>query len=252
MTRGDSSFRVRYDAQQDQWRQLAKRHDHHYLRYLAPRAPADFVLVAKMTSISEKEAAETPHGEHPAKGLNLLVSLGDLILNYGARRHLCKPGETYYLTDLGKCAIPPKKAKGKLEDEEFKTWYPALLEELELVANPCATVIPVGSATGKFLRRHPDFPYLLTEPILHWSTAATAAAKMAGSLFPQEWKEFRQTTTWEDLRASTEEILVEARLGQDIEDFDHRFKGRFRDIHMNYMFTYKKEMPLRRPSQSQT
>ena len=222
------------------------------LEYLAPRGPVDFVLVAKMTSISKKEAAETPPGEHPADGYNLHVSLGDLILNYGAHRHLCKPGETYYLTDLAKCAVPAGQAKkGKLQEDEFKTWYQLLLEELSVVAKPCATVIPVSSATGSFLKRQPGFPYVVTEPILHWSTAAVAAAKMASSLFPQEWREFREATGWEDLRASTEEIFVKAGLDQDIEEIHRRFKGRFGDFHRHYMFTYKKEMPLRRPDVSQ-
>ena len=249
MTTDQDSLREQYDALQSQWRQLAIEHEHHYLQYLAPRAPVDFVLVAKMTSINEQAATEIPPGEYPAippPGFNLLVSLGDLILNYGAHRHLCKPGETYYLTDLGKCALPPKHVKGILQEKEFIAWYPLLLDELKLVAKPDATVIPVGSATGNFLKRQRNFPYALTEPILHWSTAAIVAAKMAGSLFPQEWNEFRQATSWEDLRASTEEIFFEAGLGQYTNDVHHRFKGKFKDMHRHYMFTYKKEMPLRR------
>ena len=156
------------------------------------------------------------------------------------------------MTDLGKCALPPKQAKGKLQENEFITWYPMLLKELELVSKPGATVIPVGSATGKFLKSQPNFPYRLTEPILHWSRAATVAAKMASSLFPREWEEFRQATDWEDLRTSTEEIFVEAGLGQHVDDVHHRFNGKFRDIHKHYMFTYKKEMHLRRPDVSET
>ena len=81
------------------------------MRYLAPLGPVDFVLVAKMTSIGKKESEELetqrtfstspPH-------YNLLISVGDLSLNHGAYRYLCKLGETYYRTDLGKCAIPPQ------------------------------------------------------------------------------------------------------------------------------------------------
>ncbi len=255
MTTDQDSIGEQYDALQGKWRQLAIDHEHHYLQYLAPRAPVDFVLVAKMPSISEQATAKIPPGEYPATdppSFNLLLSLGDLILNYGAHRHLCKPGETYYLTDLGKCALPPKQAKGRLQEKEFIDWYPMLLKELELVAKPAATVIPVGSTTGYFLKRQPNFPYALTEPILHWSTAAIVAAKMAASLFPQEWKEFRQATSWEDLRASSEEIFLEAGLGQHMDVVHHRFKGRFKDMHRHYMFTYKKEMPLRRPDVSDT
>ncbi len=179
-----------------------------------------------------------------------------MILNYGAHRHLCKPGETYYLTDLGKCAIPAKVAKGKIiEEKEFDFWYPKFLEELKLVAKPNATVIPVGSATGNFLKMKSEedpsgFNYRLASPILHWSTAAIVAAKMASSLFPKEWEEFKETANWEGLRNSTEEIFSEAGLSQHMDAVNLRLNDKFADFHKHYMFTYKKEMPLRRPDVS--
>ena len=250
MTVYQDPFGERYENLQSRWRQLAIDRGHQYLQYLAPRAPVDFVLVGKMTSIGERDAGEIPPGgfpDVPPPGYNLLLSMGDLILNYGAHRHLCRPGERYYLTDLGKCAIPPKWAKGKILKSEFTAWYPMLLRELDLVAKPGATVIPVGSATGAFLKAQPNFPYRLTTPILHWSTAAVSAAKMAASFFPCEWNEYRRSTSWEDLRNSTEEILFEAGLGQHMDVVHRRFKDKFREFHAHYMFTYKKEMPLKRP-----
>ena len=115
------------------------------------------------------------------------------------------------------------------------------------MAKPGATVIPVGRATGNFLKSQSDFRYRLTEPVLHWSRAAIVAAKMASSLFPDEWIEFRQSTCWDHLRTSTEKILTAAGLGQHMEDIDRRYKGRFRETQIHLMFTYSKEMPLRRP-----
>ena len=250
MTADQDSFRKQYQRLQSQWRQLAIARGRQYLKYLAPRAPVDFVLVGKMTSIGEKHAAEIPPGEFPdvaPPGYNLLLSIGDLILNYGAQRHLCQLGERYYLTDLGKGAVPPKYAKGKIQKEEFIAWYPMLLEELKLVAKPDATVIPVGSATGDFLKGQSNFPYRLTTPILHWSTAAVSAAKMAASFFPREWDEYLRSTSWEDLHASTEEIFTEPGLDQHMDAVNRRFKDKFGEFHAHYMFTYKKEMPLKRP-----
>ena len=253
MLTSEQTFEEQYDALQHQWRERAKDHCHHYLKYLAPRGPVDFVLVGKMPSIGEKDAARTEPGCYPAidpPHFNLHVSLGDLILNYGAHTHLCKQGETYYLTDLGKCARPPKQVKGKNQDKEFDYWYPTFLEELKLVAKPDATIVPIGGATGNFLKlkkRQSEFRYRLTEPVLHWSSAANVAAKMASSLFPDEWIEFRQSTCWDNLRTSTEDILAAAGLGQHMEDIDRRYKGRFRETQIHLMFTYSKEMPLRRP-----
>ncbi len=248
------TFRQRYDDLQNKWRQFAISHDDYYLQYLPPSAPVDFILVGKMTSIDEKAASNLSPGKYPnieTVPFNLYATLGDWVLNYGAHRHLCKPGETYYLTDLAKCAIPPKLAKGKHQEKKFSDWYPLLLEELKLVTKPKATVIPIGSATSEFLRRQENFPYPLTDPILHWSRAAVAAAKMASSFFPHEWKEFKGAAGWEDLRASIEQILAQADLSQHM-DAVQKFEGKFTEMYLHYMFTYKKEFPLRRQDVSET
>ena len=55
----------------------------------------------------------------------------------------------------------------------------------------------------------------------------------------------------EDLRSSTEEIFREAGLDQHMDDIDRRYKERFRETQIHLMFTYKKEMPLRRPDMNE-
>ena len=153
VTADQYSLREQYKNLQSQWRQLAIKRERQYLPYLAPRAPVDFVLVGKMTSISEKDAATTPPANFrkPVPPSDIICPFhGDLILNYGAHRHLCRPGERYYLTDLGKCAIPPKYAKGKILQQEFTVWYPMLLEEMKLVAKPEATVVPPAALQDLF------------------------------------------------------------------------------------------------------
>ncbi len=69
------TFGQQYDALQSQWRQYAIDRKRHYLPYLPPRGPVDFVLVAKMPSISEKEAKLTPYGKYPKlePNVNLLL-----------------------------------------------------------------------------------------------------------------------------------------------------------------------------------
>ena len=247
------TFKEQHDALQNQWLEYAIGRERHYLRYLPPQGKVDYVVVAKMTSIDKSKAQRLDPGEllnYPAPHLNLLISIGDLTLNYGVYRYLCKPGETYYLTDLGKCAIPPQQARGKLEREEFEFWYPKLLEELELVAKSTATVVAVGRATWNFLQKQQkqsEFPYQLVGPILHWSPQLVAAAQMASTLFPSEWEEFQQTTSWEDLYKSTDEIFSDAGLSQHMDTVGQRIKKDFRKRDMHYMFTYKKQMPLLRP-----
>lgn len=247
------TIKEQHGALQKQWLEYVIGRGRHYLRYLPPRGKVDYVLVAKMTSIDKNEAQGLDPGEllnYPAPHLNLLISIGDLTLNYGIHRYLCKPGETYYLTDLGKCAIPPQQANGKLEREEFEFWYPKLLEELDLVAKPTATVVPVGRATWNFLQKQQkqsEFPYRLVGPILHWSPQLVAAAQMASTLFPSEWEEFQRTTSWKDLYKSTDEIFRDAGLSQHMDTVGQRIKKEFRKRDIHYMFTYKKQMPLLRP-----
>ena len=243
-------LQAKYEDLQTQWRQCAISHKHHYLSYLPPPAPVDFVLVAKMTSIREADARDTPPGRHPVDpGFNLMDSPGDFILNHSAHSYLCEPGETFHLTDLAKCALPAGEAKGKRQAHEFDFWYSSLLEELALVTKPTTIVVPVGSATANFLKQQNGFEYQLAEPILHWSRAATAAAKMASSLFPEEWDRFQRRTDWADLSASLEHIFTEAERSHDMAQGRSRlgeFESKFGDVHRHYMFTYSKEMPLRR------
>ncbi len=72
------TFSEQYDALQCQWRQDAIHRKRHYLRYLPPCGPVDFVLVSKMPSIAEKEAKVTPYGKYPKLEpyVNLLLSIG--------------------------------------------------------------------------------------------------------------------------------------------------------------------------------
>ena len=117
------------------------------------------------------------------------------------------------------------------------------------MAKPTATVIPVGRATWNFLRKKKlsGRSYRLRGPILHWSKQLIGAAQMASTLFPSEWEGFRQTTSWEDLYKSTDEVFSEAGLRQHLDTVGKRIENEFRDRDMHYMFTYKKQMPLLRP-----
>ncbi len=77
-----------------------------------------------------------PRNTSDGQGFDLLVSLGDLIPKYGAAATSANLERQTYLTDLGKCAPHPRKPKGKLEDEEFRIWYQALLAELGRTPRP--------------------------------------------------------------------------------------------------------------------
>ncbi|MDE2808120.1 MAG: hypothetical protein OXN90_06835, partial [Gemmatimonadota bacterium] len=144
-------------------------------------------------------------------------------------------------------AIPPSEARGKLQEDEFRFWYPRLLEELELVAKPTAIVIPVGRATWNLLQKQSGFPYRLAGPVLHWGKQTVGAALMASTLFPEEWQVYRQTPIVKELSKSIEETFAQAGLIQHTHEVTQRITKQFREIDKHYIFTYKKQMPLLRP-----
>ena len=241
-----------YDRMQNEWRQCAKVRKCHYIAFAPPQSRVDFVLVAMMPSVNEKAADGVPFGDYPLNESDapngLYSALGDLILHHSVRRYLCERGEKYYITDLAKAAIPAGKVTPKLQREEFNFWYPKLLDELNLVAKPTATIIPVSHTTANFLRDINDkLPYRLTHPILHWSRQLTAAAKMASSFFPKEWSTFQKTATLKDVLETTEEAFKDAGLSQYFSAVSSRLKEEsFGDMEKHYMFTYKKQLPLKR------
>ncbi len=248
----DLDFHQQYETLQAQWRQHAINRKRHYLPYVSPSSKVDYVLVAEIPNVDEKkaEAENVKWGDYPLTEFDapksIFTSLGDLTLHYAARRHLCKTGETYYITDLGKAAIPAGEAK-KLQMKEFSFWYCEFLKELELVAKPTATIIPVGSATSKFLKRKPKTDFagrMLAEPILHWSKQVTGAAKMASGFFPNEWRKFQEKTGVEDIIRTTRAAYTEAGLNKYFGPAQSRLKRSFKEIDKHYMFTYKKQMSL--------
>ena len=65
-------------------------------------------------------------------------------------RYLLRPDETYHLTDLSKGAMPTVVANLDRE-RRWEEWYPLLLEEIEIVGKPGASVIAIGTKVQQFL-----------------------------------------------------------------------------------------------------
>ena len=184
---------------------------------------------------------------------SLYGSLNDLTLHYSCRRHLCKAGENYYMTDLGKAAIPASQVKSANKTRELDFWYPMFLEEVALIANPTATIIPVGRTTYNFLNKKPKTDFgdrILANPILHWSKQLIAAAKMASSFFPKEWEKFRESVGVEEVLKTTQAAYREAGLSKYFKAIEPRLRREFKEIDKHYMFTWKKEMHIRRSHKS--
>ncbi len=79
--------------------------------------------------------------EHPLDLLRLAIG-----------RFLCQPGETYYLTDVSKGAMPVAVA-GIEREQRYRDGYPLLLDEIDIVGKPGAPIIAIGKKVQEFLQR---------------------------------------------------------------------------------------------------
>ena len=74
------------------------------------------------------------------------------LLKLSMKRFLCQPGETYFLTDVSKGAMPVEMA-GIDRKQRYEEWYPLLLEEIGIVGKPGAPIIAIGKDVYNFLRQ---------------------------------------------------------------------------------------------------
>lgn len=96
---------------------------------------------------------------------------GPFILQFVVQTYICNEGETYLITDLGKCSMPPKKSSEEIKNKECPTTLTRekryincanyLKQELEIV-NPKRIYFVGRNIDGfvkakKFLREHPWF-----------------------------------------------------------------------------------------------
>lgn len=100
---------------------------------------------------------------------NLYGSPEDLSLCYAIEHWLIRRGEGYYLTDMGKCAMPVKYA-ARTRERRFDLCFAHFAAEIALL-QPCA-IIAVGGVTFRALheRRLPGWPPIFS--ILHFSRQA--------------------------------------------------------------------------------
>lgn len=115
------------------------------------------------------------------------------LLKLSIGRFLCQTGETYYLTDLSKGAMPVTVADIDRE-ERYKEWYPLLLKEIDIVGKPGAPIIAIGKQVQDFLRRN-DLEGMTGRPlhtVLHYSFQAAAHWKSEAERDPEGFEVFKR------------------------------------------------------------
>jgi|GEM_PF-851468 len=185
--------------------------------FIRPSCQADYIFIAMEPSLTTKWAGSTPKRKGGEAAVNkgyrsfMPGSLGVCILHYCAKKYLCTEGQTYYITDMSKGAMPVKRAKHGRK-ERWEGWFPLLEKELKLVAREDATVFAIGRDVADFLtqkRVQGKFDY---KPVylLHHSDRNTRARKEFVAGRKPEFKEFKRNVTEKDLKDFASALLSEA------------------------------------------
>ena len=236
------TFQERYRNLEAKFEEQVKK-DHEYystesefLPNLAPPGTVNFVLIAMEPSggKSQEEIANHP-GLMPK---NFCGSVEDFILHHSIRNYLCRCNESYYLTDLSKGSMPVKMA-GIRRLERYQRWYPLLEQEIELVANPGAPIIPIGNYVGWFLKE--QGMKNLQDRILHYSQSAGHARKKKPARRPDQYQKFKETVSWGDIESTVRQVLNDAGMAEHIPGCLERFRrgSKLTGSRRKLMFTYK-------------
>lgn len=203
-----STLAEQYTVLEERFRAQAEAEGSIFLPNVRPSAPVDFVLIAMEPSLrSWSKSPEDAQAQIVAGFRNFLFSMEDLLLHFCIRSYLCKPGETYYLTDLTKGAMPVTRARENRRDR-YDRWYPLLLEEIAIVAKPSARIYTIGRAVDDYLRRKRfDRP---TERLLHYSGQAAKHREKVVRGREGEYERFAQALQPEGVLKVAEEVMVEA------------------------------------------
>jgi hypothetical protein len=129
----DTPFHAAYRDLETRMKALAESDNDIFLPNPEPKGPAHFILICMEPSLGHwARSAEDAHAKVETGFRNFLSSLEDFILHFAASHYLCKPEESYHVTDISKGAMVVKRA-AKERWERYDRWYPLLLEELQLL-----------------------------------------------------------------------------------------------------------------------
>ena len=221
------------------FRTLAERDGSVYLQNFMPAAPVDYVFIGMEPSLGAwASSPEKARAKIAAGFRNFMWSLEDFILHMSARQYLCEPGQTYYVTDISKGAMSVKKAN-RDRAGRYKRWFDLLKQEIELVAKPNATVIPVGQAVAKNLRAL-GFSRAL-DPILHYSGQASRARRAAIVGHEEAFRAFTSSVTLDTIVTAASVTLRENDIPPSLIDSTLARIGRAQltESRMCLLFAYK-------------
>ena len=218
----EKEFAARVEEDNRDFEERVKRGDYRgiYLPNVMPTGKVDYVLVGMEPSLGGFAKDSFDACKQIAGGFRNFN--GVEILHYSIRAYLCRPGETYYLTDLAKGAMLTRSPDAG-STKKYEAWYPFLEKELKLVAKSGAKIIAIGARVGGFLsKKKPSgyagaIPHYSTQAISHWGKKIISREKkyenFASALSYSKWTESERKLLF-DYKILFERIRDEKALGQ--------------------------------------
>ena len=208
-----------------------------YLPNRIPNEPVDFVLIgAEPSGTWDSEKAR----DDLRKGFkNFCGSWEDFLLHHSIKNYLVDSGQSYYLTDLSKGAMPTALASYGRTDR-YKSWFPLLERELAIVAKPCATVIAIGRSTKEFLDKR-DLKGYSGHSVIHYSGQAAASRRRFADTHKCLYEEFALTVKSSHLKRTIRHVLRGAGMRRFEAETLKRLDvdNRLTESRKQLLFTYK-------------
>ncbi|MDG1958146.1 MAG: hypothetical protein P8K76_00790 [Candidatus Binatia bacterium] len=172
-------FSLEYAQLSNKMAELADRDGDVFLANVEPQEPVDHVLVAMEPSLGRWAKTAEDAKAKVANGFrNFVDSVDAQLVHYAVRRYLCRPGESYFVTDISKGAMLVEKA-GQDRAARYDRWFPLLVEELELVGKEDCLVFALGRKVQEQLRKRSLGRKW--HPLIHYSPLAASARNDAVS-----------------------------------------------------------------------
>jgi hypothetical protein len=203
-----SEFNMAYSALEQRMQTLAEADGDVFVPNLTPPGPVDHVFICMEPSLGRWARSVDEGRARVAEGMrNFLGSIEDQILHFSSRHYLCASDEHCFVTDLSKGAMLVKDADVD-RTSRYDRWYALLLDELDLVARPGATIWAVGTAVAKHLKRR-RFPRPFSR-ILHYSGQAAKARQNAVVGLDAELEQLKRDVPHQRIVETAIQVLEES------------------------------------------
>jgi len=212
-----------------------------FLPRVPPHSPVDFILIGMEPSLKRwSKSAQDAQVQIDSGFKDFLFSVEDFIVHFCVRKYLCHEGQTYYLTNVAKGAMPVQRARQNRR-ERYDRWYTLLKEEIALVGKPNVKIFAIGKVVERFLTTKGFGPVAAT--ILHYSSQASGYRRRLIQGREREFQRFTATVNLRNIAKVTEDVLTEAKVAADMgEKILARIrKSSLSDSRKQLIFGYKAE-----------